>query len=306
MAAPLTRMLFFVQVSQYATCDTYSILILPVPPPVLFASVRAHACRFRPVSCRRYRFKLLRRFAFYFLLLLICGDVEMNPGPDDSVLKQLLDGQKEIKKELGAIEKHQAESNSAISDLNERMTKLETTLTKLEELHSVVKGCKQICEVQQVQLQALVDKVDDLENHSRRCNLIFYGVKDDERETYEKAEEHILEVCQSKLQCENVSIERAHRLGRHNPNKKRPIMVKFLSFKEKQAVLSSARKLKGSDISISEDFSESVRKKRKRLWDYAKANRVKTDKVNIKFTTLYINKVKYVYDESLDQVVQAD
>ncbi|XP_049516834.1 uncharacterized protein LOC125942658 [Dermacentor silvarum] len=214
MAAPLTRMLFFVQVSQNATCDAYSILILPVPPPVLFASVRAHACRFRPVFCRRYRIKLLRLFAFYFLLLLVFGDVEMNPGPDDSVLKQVLDGQKEIKEKLAAIEKNQAESNSAISDLNE--------------------------------------------------------------------------------------LERAHRLGRHNPNKKRPIMVKFFSFQEKQAVLSSARKLKGSDISISEDFSESVRKKRKRLWDCAKANQGKTDKVNIKFTILYIKKVKYVYDESLD------
>lgn len=61
--------------------------------------------------------------------------------------------------------------------------------------------------------------------------------------------------------------------------------------------------MKETDFSISEDFSESVRNKRKQLWEYAKVHRTESDKVTLKYDTLYLNKQKYMYDESLQRVV---
>ncbi|KAH9383926.1 hypothetical protein HPB48_025851 [Haemaphysalis longicornis] len=56
-------------------------------------------------------------------------------------------------------------------------------------------------------------------------------------------------------------IDRAHRLGRHATNRHRPIIAKFTFHKNKETV--NAPKLKGTDFSIGEDFSQSVRTARR-------------------------------------------
>ena len=61
---------------------------------------------------------------------------------------------------------------------------------------------------------------------------------------------------------EDILIERAHRSGK-------AIVAKFLSYKQKTTVLTQARKLNQSEtfknIYVREDFSETVRMKRKEL-----------------------------------------
>ena len=61
--------------------------------------------------------------------------------------------------------------------------------------------------------------------------------------------------------AEEVHTEPAHRAGK-------AIVARFLSYKQKMAVLSKARELKNSDydhIYVREDFSESVQTKRQAL-----------------------------------------
>lgn len=98
--------------------------------------------------------------------------------------------------------------------------------------------------------------MDDLENRSRRCNLIFFGIDgDDAREPNAKSEARVINLCTSVLKVGHVEIERAHRLGKFNTEKQRSIIAKFNTDKDKQKVLLAAKKLKGTAISISEDFS---------------------------------------------------
>lgn len=273
--------------------------------PVLFTSICSRSGARRPSRRRKTHFLLLRRAAFYFLLLLLCGDVELNPGPGDTILQQLLDGQNEIKQKLTAIEKYQADNKAAMANMNARMTKIEATIDRFEELRSSVAEYKSSCDSFQANLASLVHKVDDLENRSRRCNLIFFGVDgDDAREPYRISEERVLNLCTSVLQVGEVEIERAHRLGKFNADKQRPIIVKFRSDKDKQKVLLAAKKLKGTRISISEDFSEPLRKKRRLLLEYAKEHQSEADKGYVKRDVLYLHKMKYVYDESMGKVVR--
>lgn len=65
------------------------------------------------------------------------------------------------------------------------------------------------------------------------------------------------------------------------------------------------KKLKGTPISISEDFSETMRRKRKHLWEYAKSQRQDGDKVRLRHDILTINGTKYTYDEVTGQVIAA-
>nr|XP_037276086.1 uncharacterized protein LOC119169097 [Rhipicephalus microplus] len=270
---------------------------LPVSPQKLFDCILSHSCtQYRS----RKQFRLLRRFSFYFLLLLICGDVEVNPGPStEATLQQLLAGQSIIKDKLNAIETVQAANKLAINDLGDRIKSLETKFTNLDEIKSSLAECVVQCETQARVLKSLTSKVDDLENRSRRCNLIFHGIPDEgANETNAECEKQILDICSSKLGIPTIGIERAHRLGRFRAGRSRPIIAKFSSFKEKQQVLGNARKLKGTTTSISEDFSEAVRKKRKILWEYAKAQKQDGAKAMLRYDYLLLNGQKFVCDDA--------
>lgn len=260
----------------------------------------------------------MRRFAFYFLLLLLCGDVVLNPGMDTATLQKILEGQEVIKAKLDSIKTNQAAQKAALEQLSDRIFSLETRVTSLANLEPAVAECKVACEEQKHSVQTLLAKVDDLENRSRRCNLIFYGVPEGipaghpsgepERkgpEPWSVSEQHIVDICSGKLGITPETIQRAHRIGKFRPGKIRALIANFASFKEKQDILLSAKKLKGTNISLSEDFSQEVRNKRRPLLNFAKSRKNDDTKVNLRYDTLYLDKVKYIYDDTLNQVVQS-
>ena len=122
-------------------------------------------------------------------------------------------------------------------------------------------------------------KVAELEDRSRRNNLRFDGIKEDEKETWEVSEEKIRTILENELELasENIVIERAHRSGKlfyddGGRNYKRTIVVKFLNYKVKDQVLTKFRekKLWNKDIFINEDFSEYTLELRKGLFKKAK------------------------------------
>ena len=93
----------------------------------------------------------------------------------------------------------------------------------------------------------------DLEDTSRRDNLRIDGIAEVGNETWEQTEEILQNLFKEKLQLENISVERAHRVGNKEKNNKRTIVVKLASFKDKLKIISETRKLKGTNISINED-----------------------------------------------------
>ena len=126
-------------------------------------------------------------------------------------------------------------------------------------------------------LKEIKDKLNDLENRSRRNNLRIDGIIEEENESWSQTEKKLQEIINDQLQLErDIEIERAHRSGKTVidgvANKRRTIIAKFLNFKDKQEVLSEykARKLWTKDIFINEDFSEDTMEKRKGLFQRAK------------------------------------
>ena len=126
-------------------------------------------------------------------------------------------------------------------------------------------------------LKEIKDKLNDLENRSRRNNLRIDGIIEEENESWSQSEEKLQEIIKDQLQFErDTEIERAHRSGKTMidgaANKRRTIMAKFLNFKDKREVLSECkpRKLWTKGIFINEDFSEDTMEKRKGLFQRAK------------------------------------
>ena len=116
----------------------------------------------------------------------------------------------------------------------------------------------------------LCERLRDLEDRSRRDNLRIDGIAEVENETWEQTEEILHNLFKEKLELENISVERAHRVGNKGKNDKRTIVLKLASFKDKLKIISEARKLKGTNISINEDYSKETLEIRKEKWKEVK------------------------------------
>ena len=60
----------------------------------------------------------------------------------------------------------------------------------------------------------------DLKDRSRRDNLRIDGIAEVENETWEQTEEILQNLFKEKLLLENISVERAHRVGNKEKNNK--------------------------------------------------------------------------------------
>ena len=125
----------------------------------------------------------------------------------------------------------------------------------------------------------IVDKINDLENRSRRNNLRFNGVIESGDESWEETERKIRSVIEDKLDIKlgKNDIERAHRIGdlkyAQEKNRPRTAIAKFNNYKLREDIFKQAAiKELGSTskIYINEDYSESTMKKRSELVDKLK------------------------------------
>ena len=135
-------------------------------------------------------------------------------------------------------------------------------------------------------------KLDYLENQSRRSNVIIDGIPDVKSESWSDAEIKVKNVFTDHLKIDPklIEIERAHRVGKYDPTgRPRSIVAKLLRFKDKEEIFKRSKNLKGTNIYINEDFSESVRQKRKDLLPQLKAERQKGNIAYLKFDKLVVH-----------------
>ena len=110
------------------------------------------------------------------------------------------------------------------------------------------------------------------------------------------------------LETSTIMIERAHRLGAKSDRfQPRPIIVKFLSYKNREAVLQAfykKRKDSPQDMKyvVCEDFPQEIERRRKILWPYFQVARHQKNTVT-RFTVdnLWINHKRFTL-ENLDDI----
>ncbi|XP_040359365.1 uncharacterized protein LOC121047824 [Ixodes scapularis] len=252
---------------------------------------------------------------FRDLLLLLSGDVERNPGPMskpeaeslaniESIVSQLHAGQSSIMSQLKELNDEQKRTNDSISALTARVGIIESDLVICKSKMNSAEELEQKLESVLLEMASLKRRSDDAESRSRRSNLIFFGFKDTTKETWAESEKLVLDLCSDKLglQIDPATIDRAHRIGRFNPAKNRPVVVKFSQFKLKDAVLGSAFKLKDTGISVSEDYPQNVQFARKSLLDFA---RTQGNRFHLRVDKLYIGEKQFLFDYETSQIYEA-
>ena len=155
-------------------------------------------------------------------------------------------------------------------------------MSKLEE--GVKFLCKKLSEEQERSIK--------LESHSRRNNLNFFKIEEQQNETIEKTENIlrnfiIKELKVDEEEMQNISIERDHRIGKPSTTP-RPIIAKFSFFKDKEYIRSKARNLKGTKYSLAEDFPKEIVERRKELLPNLREAKASGQKATVKYDKLII------------------
>lgn len=254
---------------------------------------------------------------FSSLLLMLCGDIEENPGPDKT-LTELIQLVKETNERCIRIETNQSSMSQALSDLKVSHETVATAVADITvRLQTVEKRISDLPNVQQelsITRQSLIRveqetidlqaRLDEAEDRSRRDNVLFYGLPDVPDEKAHQSEEKIITMARDRLdvRLSPDDIARAHRIGRYLAGKNRPLIAKFSNSKSKMLLLSKKSILRGSGIGLSEDFSVSTREARKKLTEFGIALK---KPFKLRYKKLYAQNKCYVYDARTNVVCEA-
>ena len=113
------------------------------------------------------------------------------------------------------------------------------------------------------QAKADHDAVIDLQWRSMRDNLVFYAIPETPDEN-----------CDTTLRkffvkelgvTEDIELARAHRMGKHESGKTRPIVAKFHRYQQRETIRSAGRRLAGKRFGVSEQIPKEWQEKRKPL-----------------------------------------
>lgn len=169
--------------------------------------------------------------------------------------------------------------------------KMEETASKHTEVEDKVKSFDNNAGRVKQDMEDILIKLDYMENQHKRNNIIIDGLEEEKGENWNDVEHKVQKMLSSNLGLDTTKIEvdRAHRVGHYEVGgRPRRVMVRLIRHKDKQQILSSAKKLKGTKIFINEDFSEAVLQRRRELWPKLKAARERGDKATLRYDKLIV------------------
>lgn len=179
-------------------------------------------------------------------------------GSNEEVLRRLRRLTTEMRQFTAALTSAQASDQASVSNLNPNLTTLESKFIEFSTKVSVF-----MSEV----MEKMADQdyaVDDLEQYSRRNCLIFYKILEKPGEDVNATVINIIQKDLGIVDITEQDIDRAHRLKSNKQrttaaniatNGSRPIIVKFARYYPRAAVFQNKKKLKGSNVSITESLT---------------------------------------------------
>ena len=172
----------------------------------------------------------------------------------DVVIGQLQTEVAELKKEYNYISKD-------IDELKDRACQNESSIDTAVKNHN-----------------ALVDKASDLEDRSRRNNVVFYNIPEEDTGEPEDCLSKIIDLVKDVGFFESdytLELDRAHRLGRkpqasEDGTRPRPIIARFCFYQDKLKVMSNGKLFKHTGFAARDDYSKLTLNMHKELIEHVK------------------------------------
>ena len=207
---------------------------------------------------------------------------------------------------LPELENHKSRINQLEEENKSLQTSLQYAHAEIEDL----KTKADVTESQQQKTSADQERINEelkelqrrhikLECNSRRSNLKFFGVKEEERESNSDTETVLQEFMRTKLKIppkdvKETHFNRVHRIFTHTRDGRnsgpRPIIVKLSEYQDKNFIKSFIKNLpKGTNIGISDNFPKEVDEIRRTLYPVLKAAKREKKEAYFRVEKLFID-----------------
>ena len=162
---------------------------------------------------------------------------------------------------------------------------LQRTRVRLDETHDMIDQMSVAMTDYKDELTMAQHRINDLEARSRRQNLIFAGIPENENESDSDCKTTLLSFMRDTLQLDRdvlngLVLQQVHRLGGKRVGmarngqawRPRPIIAAFRDYEARDAVFSNAKNLKWTHFVIHQEFPSEIRSARGELWkDFCRA-----------------------------------
>lgn len=153
----------------------------------------------------------------------------------------------------------------------------------------------------------LRQQIQQMNDYSRRENLILEGLEDDCNETHETLQKKLHTFIKDKLavvDASNIQIDKFHRLGKSDPERCRAVIMRFKSTGDRMNIWNKRKNLKGSKYYLKEDFSPATKEARHKLNPYLRAARAAGRRATLVGEKLLVNGARYTVEDmpSLEQM----
>ena len=180
-----------------------------------------------------------------------------------------------MEKQLGDLETSRNFDSKTLDSIQGKQKEIDKMLKTMEKMESEQK-----------------EKLLDLQSREMRDNLIFYGFEEDKEETDKDCVDKVLKLVDEQLKiphAKHIPIHRAHRMGRYQRNKTRPIVAKFAFYPNREDIRKAAKNLEGTQYSIGQQFPKEIQERRRQLVPLLKEAKSKGQKAHIAVDKLYID-----------------
>lgn len=183
-----------------------------------------------------------------------------------------------------------------------------------EEIRGIRENCVEYYSKTEEKIKQMEKRIEEQENRiqqqekeRRSRNVIIHGIEEKEANVKE-LEQNIIQMLHNTLKLEILlmEIDVIYRLGPKNPQKTRPIMVKFLTQRRAQEVLKNRRYLKNTKIYVNEDITKEEVEKRRKLVDSMKRFREQGKHAIIKNQKLIVNGKEIIANENSEKKKEQD
>jgi len=255
-------------------------------------------------------------------LLLLCGDVESNPGPGPNHrnTSTVSPNQRTLPEMTSSSKTQNSAESPSLLDVMSILREIKTDIADVKADHRVFNDRLTDLEVENrrlrdqndglyQQMQNTETMLEDLQGRSRRNNLIFYNVPESGRdESGWDCEERVKDILTHEMGLKyDIPFDRVHRLN--TKTSPRPIIACCTYFKDKQLILQHKKFFRKScPVSVAEDFTPKVRDTRRKLQEklHNKIQEAKSARrpVAMVHDHIYIDGTRYDYDATTDSVHQ--
>uniref|UniRef100_A0A8D8UPB2 Endonuclease-reverse transcriptase n=1 Tax=Cacopsylla melanoneura TaxID=428564 RepID=A0A8D8UPB2_9HEMI len=173
---------------------------------------------------------------------------------------------------------------------NMMMEEFRNTNAKIDTMEKKLDPLMKRMDIVEKKMETYTKQMDTYyEKEKRKRNVIIFGIEQEQGENYVTLEEKVRNMIREKMDITILSteVDSVKRFGRAQ-NNQRPIIMALTTWKRKMELISNGRKLKGTGISIREDFPQEVQRIRKSLYEEMMEHRRNGRKAYIRYDKLIV------------------